>query len=231
MDVMSMDKVVLLKISELKFDNEIYPRNEVNWLTAYSYSQAMRAGESFPPIRVGLFKGQKYVVDGWHRVEAKRLLKEEYIEAIVKRYLDFKDMFVDAIKFNISHGRPLSVQEKVRLIHKLEEFKFEPVEISKIVKIPLDQIERFKMRVVYGPNGKPVYLKSIVAKSKVPEEVKAQVDQDKLSVRDAYALLSQLADLLESGALTFKEDDKLKELAVKVYSLLGEALQLTITAR
>jgi len=226
-----MDKTVMLKISELEFDSEIYPRNEVNWLTAYSYSQAMRAGDVFPPIRVGLFKGKKYVVDGWHRVEAKRLLKDEYVEAIVKRYDSLKDMFVDAVKFNITHGRPLSVQEKVRLIHKLEEFKLDLAEISRIVRIPIDKIESFKMRVVYGPNGKPVYLKSVVAKADVSEDVKVRVDQDKLSVRDAYGLLSQLAELLESGALVFGEDDKLKELAVKVYSLLGEALKLTVTAR
>jgi hypothetical protein len=226
-----MDKTVMLKISELEFDSEIYPRNEVNWLTAYSYSQAMRAGDVFPPIRVGLFKRKKYVVDGWHRVEAKRLLKDEYVEAIVKRYDSLKDMFVDAVKFNITHGRPLSVQEKVRLIHKLEEFKLDLAEISRIVRIPIDKIESFKMRVVYGPNGKPVYLKSVVAKADVSEDIKVRVDQDKLSVRDAYGLLSQLAELLESGALVFGEDDKLKELAVKVYSLLGEALKLTVTAR
>jgi len=222
---------VMLKISELQFDSEIYPRNEVNWLTAYSYSQAMRVGEAFPPIRVGLFKGKKYVVDGWHRVEAKRLLKDEYVDAVVKRYDSLKDMFVDAIKFNVTHGRPLSVQEKVRLIHKLEEFKLEVTEISRIVRIPVDKIEGFKARVVYGPNGKPVYLKSVVAKADVSEDVKVSVDQDKLSVRDAVGLLSQLAELLESGALVFVEDDRLKELAVKVYGLLGEALKLSVEAR
>lgn len=226
-----LEKVVLVKVSELVFDDELYPRNKVDWLTAYSYSQAMRAGEVFPPIRVGLFQGKKYVVDGWHRVEAKRLLGEEYVEAVVKRYSDFKEMFVDAIKYNISHGRPLSVQEKVRLIHKLEEFKLDLAEISRIVKIPIDKIESFKMRVVYGPNGKPVFLKSVVAKADVPEEVKVRVDQDKFNVRDAYGLLRQLAELLESGALVFGDDDRLKELAVKVYSLLGEALNLTVAAR
>ena len=129
-----LEKVVLVKVSELVFDSELYPRNKVSWLTAYSYSQAMRAGEVFPPIRVGLFQGKKYVVDGWHRVEAKRLLGEEYVEAVVKRYNDFKSMFVDAVKYNISHGRALSVQEKARIIHKLEEFQFTPAEISQIVK-------------------------------------------------------------------------------------------------
>jgi ParB-like chromosome segregation protein Spo0J len=226
-----LEKVVLVKVSELVFDSELYPRNKVSWLTAYSYSQAMRAGEVFPPIRVGLFQGKKYVVDGWHRVEAKRLLGEEYVEAVVKRYSAFKDMFVDAVKYNISHGRALSVQEKARIIHKLEELQFSPVEISQIVKVPVDKIEVFKIRVVYGPNGKPVVLKSVVAKVKVPEEVKVQVDQDKLSVRDAYSLLSQLAELLEAGAINFSEDDRLKELAVKIYRLLAEALELTVEAR
>ena len=116
------------------------------------------------------------------------------------------------------------------MIHKLEEFKFDVAEISRIVRVPLDKIETFKTRVVYGPNGKPVYLKSVVVKSRVAEEVKININQKKLSVRDAYTLLSQLAELLESGVLTFTEDDNLKELAVKVYSLLGDALKLTVTA-
>jgi len=221
----------LLKISELKFDEDIYPRVKRNWLTAYSYSQAMKVGDVFPPIHVGIFQGEKYVVDGWHRVEACKLLGIENVEALVKNYKSKREMFADAVRFNAKHGRPLSVQEKVRIIHKLEELKFTLKEISQIVKVPLDKIERFKVRVVRGVNGKPIYLKSIVAKAKATEKAKVAVDQTLLSVRDVYSLLEQLIELLESGALSFREDEKLRGLAVRVYGLLGEQLELKVTAR
>jgi len=65
-------RTAVLAISELKLDKRLYPRIKIGWLTAYQYAQAMRAGSVFPPIMVGEYQGEKYVVDGWHRVEAKK---------------------------------------------------------------------------------------------------------------------------------------------------------------
>jgi len=54
---MSRKKSQLLKIDELIFDEERYPRIKVGWLTAYQYAQAIRAGSIFPPILVGQLAG------------------------------------------------------------------------------------------------------------------------------------------------------------------------------
>lgn len=91
-------KEELVKIVDLVFDSELYPRMKVAWFTAYSYAQAMRSGKEFPPIIVGVLKGKRYVVDGWHRVEARKLLKEEYIQGMVQNYASEKLLFEDAVR-------------------------------------------------------------------------------------------------------------------------------------
>ena len=213
----------LLKIVDLVCEEKLYPRIKLGWLTAYQYSQAMKSGSEFPAIVVGSFEGKMYVVDGWHRIEAKKLLKEEYIQATVKTYESFKDMFIDAVKLNATHGRPLSVQEKVRIVELLKQYGIEKEQITEIVKIPFDKIERFSERAIVKPNGTVEYLKSVTAKSGVED-----AEQDSFNVRSVESLLVQLAELLKSDSFAFAE--KVQGLATEVYSLLGEKLKLKVEA-
>lgn len=215
----------VLKISELTFDSTLYPRIKVGWLTAYQYAQAMRAGSIFPPIIVGIFKGKKYVVDGFHRCEALKIIKEEYVQAQVKPFKTFQEMFIESVKLNSMHGRPLSVQEKVRIIDKLEEMKLNIEEICNIVKVPIDKIQLFKARTIIGPDGKPVYLKSVVARAEAEKTDALNIDMDGLSVRSTTNLLKQLIELLESEVYPIADED-VKELTINVYSLLGNILNL-----
>jgi len=220
-----MVKTQIVKIGDLIFDGNLYPRMKVGWLTAYQYAQAMKAGSVFPPILVGKYERKLYVVDGWHRVKAKEILGEEFIQATIKEYTSERDIFLDAIKANVAHGRPLSVQEKVRLINKLEEMNFTREQISEIVFVPADMVEKLRVRTIIGPNGKPIYLKSVVAKSMTDSTEASEVDMDKFSVRTVKDLLSQMIALLEAGIYPF-EDEGVKELTVKLYALLGERLKL-----
>lgn len=213
----------LLKIAGLVCDEKLYPRIKLGWLTAYQYSQAMKGGSEFPPVAVGSFEGKLYVVDGWHRIEAKKLLKEEYIQAIVKQYESLKDMFIDAVKLNATHGRPLSVQEKVRIVVELEKYGLERDEIGGIVKVPVDKLERFFERAVIRSDGSTEYLKSVTVRSDLE-----YANQDSFSVRNADALLIQLAELLRNKDFNFT--DKEQELATEVYNLLAGKLQVKAEA-
>lgn len=219
-------KSKILKISELVFDKELYPRMDIGWQTAYKYSQEMKAGSVFPPIIVGLFQGKLYVVDGWHRIRAKELLKEDHIQGTVKDYENYNDMFLDAIKLNISHGQPFSPQDKVRVIYKLENMNFELDAISKIVLIPMGKMEIFRSRTVIGPDGKPIFMKSIVAKAGADLKAIAEVNMESLSVRNISGLIEQLIELIRSGVFTL-EDENVKKLAIELYGLLQEKLELT----
>ncbi|MEM2351944.1 MAG: ParB N-terminal domain-containing protein [Thermoproteota archaeon] len=218
----------VVNIDELVLDDSVYPRFKTSWLTVYQYAMAMKAGSVFPPVVVGVFDGKMYLVDGWHRVEALKMLGERYVQAQIKEYRDVRGMFADAVRLNIAHGRPLSVHEKVRIIDKLEDLGFTPKEISEITRIPVDKIERFKIRVVRTVDGRKIYLKSIIEKALGGETVEKfnaapEVNQGVFNVRDVTTLLEQLAELLRSGLFPM-ENDRVRELAVEVYQLLAETL-------
>ena len=213
-------KKQVVKIADLQFDVDIYPRMKIGWLTAYQYAQAMKSGSEFPPVKIGLLDGKKFVVDGWHRIEAKKLLKEEFVEAEIKEYTDRKTIFADAVRFNAAHGRQLSVQEKVRIIARLEEMQFTPDEISALIKVPLEGITKLRVRTI-SVAGENVYQKSAVFKAGITENV----PQAGISARNLESLLYQLGVLLDSAEVVF-DTDSLKGLATKVYELLGEKLKL-----
>lgn len=190
----------------------------------------MKAGEIFPPIDVGRYDGKLYVIDGIHRIDAKKLLKEKYIDASIKKYENKDDMFVDAVKCNSKHGRQLSVQETARIIYKLgEEMKFELEQIKAIIGMPVESIERMKLKTIIGPNGKPVYVKGVAEKAAklagVSLEELASLDQSSFNVSTIIQLLNQMIALLEGGIYPVKNEEVVS-LTIRLYMLLQEKLSL-----
>ncbi|MEM3579580.1 MAG: ParB/RepB/Spo0J family partition protein [Candidatus Bathyarchaeia archaeon] len=219
-------KTQVLTIEDLSFNAEFYPRFKTSWLTVYQYAMAMKSGSVFPDVVVGVLNGKMYVVDGWHRIEALKLLGEKYVRAIVKTYNSEAELFADAVRLNAAHGRQLSVQEKARIIDKLKTYNFTLEQISEIIRVPVDKIERFTVKVVTLPNGTKIYMKSIVEQiTREKPEIAAEIKQELFNVRNIQTLLTQLKDVLESGVFPI-HDEKVKALAVEVYGLLGEILQL-----
>ncbi len=214
----------LIKIDEIELDADIYPRLQVGWLTAFQYAQAMRAGSVFPPILLGKFRRKLFLVDGWHRLQAMKMLHEEYIQATVKKYESKQKMFLDAVKLNIAHGRPISQQEKTRIIDKLLQYGMQLKEISPVVHVPLDKITLYTSRIITRSDGSKVYLKSVLARMETPP---TNVDQDSFNVRSLPHLLSQLLEVLRSDFRL--EDEAVKCLLIEIYELLGEKLELATT--
>jgi hypothetical protein len=62
------EETKIIELDKLVFEPTLYPRTKSDWLTAYKYSQAMAAGNVFPPILVGLLNNRYIVVDGVHRL-------------------------------------------------------------------------------------------------------------------------------------------------------------------
>ena len=190
----------------------------------------MKAGEIFPPIEVGRYDGKLYIIDGMHRVDAKKLLKEKYIDANIKKYENKDDMFIDAVKCNSKHGRQLSVQETARIIYKLgEEMKYGLEQIKDIIGMPVESIERMKLKTILGPNGKPIYIKGLSEKTAniagVPLEELASLDQSSFNVSTIIQLLNQMIALLEGGIYPVKNEEVV-DLTIRLYMLLQEKLNL-----
>jgi len=178
----------------------------------------------FPAIKVGIHKNKKYVLDGWHRIGAKKILKEEYVSSEIKQYTSKKEMFADAVRYNSVHGRQLSPQEKSRIINLLEDYKFTFKEISEIIKVPVDQLERFKAKTIMGPNGKTIYLKSPLEKIDASNLEKAGIDQKHFNVMSLGQLLKQLIELLDSGV--YPEDENTTALSTRLFGLLKTRFEL-----
>ena len=86
-----------VKLNEIVFDEELYPRSMYNWQTGYDYSQSMKVGAKFPDIILALYKGKKYLVDGKHRIEATKLLKKDSISAIVHTGWNRERIYKEAV--------------------------------------------------------------------------------------------------------------------------------------
>ena len=51
-------KKQLLKISQIRLNKDLYPRNGVNYVTTMRYANALSTGAVFPPITVNKKKGK-----------------------------------------------------------------------------------------------------------------------------------------------------------------------------
>lgn len=215
----------LLRIREIQMDPKIYPRTGIDWKTVYNYQLAMNAGSVFPPITVGnieKFKGI-YLIDGWHRWKATKQRGEEFIGAEVMRFGSKGEAFVEALRRNIGHGKPLSIYEKVRAIKKLEGLKFKREEISQIIKIPINNIKRLMLRKIALIRGAEVALKTIVESRGAEVGASIEEIQEKLHGISQVELLSDLLILLENDLLDL-DDPKVAELADKVHKALRRSL-------
>jgi hypothetical protein len=125
-----------MKLSELEFDKNIYPRNRFDNECIKKYIDAIRLGAKFPPIIVGIYKGRNLIVDGYHRFIAYQRLQKTHIDCIVKEFETEKDLYIEAIKNNIVHGKPFEQYEKENIILKLKKINLSPIEIANIVFIP-----------------------------------------------------------------------------------------------
>lgn len=204
--------VVEVEIEKVKFDEEIYPRIRYDWQTAWEYYRSMEAGEQFPPILLGKFKGELYLIDGFHRLKAYEKLGKTKIPAIIKGYKDKMSMFVDAVKCNIKHGRRLTVQERVAIAKRLLDNGLHLNEIQDILKMPTKDIRKLlNERVIAVKNvfGKEtvIVLKSIVAESKDLENVPAEVIdnvQTRFIGRNQKQLIDNLLYLVKYNLISEK---------------------------
>ncbi len=211
----------LMKIADLEMDMRYYPRMKTDWFQNYIYSQAMKAGAKFPPIAVARFGGKNKVVDGWHRVEARKILKEEYIEADILKLENEKNILLEAVKRNSAHGRQFSVQERTMLILRLQNMKIEKATIAELVGIPIKDWERvIGNKLSYTATGQEVVLKApleYLAGEKISQNI---IDaQEMISARSDFQILDTVIAMLENKMFDLKNAQVVERLQ-KISELL-----------
>jgi len=150
-----MAKQQLLKIEQVKIDEELYPRANVDFVTCARYLNALKSGEQFPPIIVAKLEEEYYLVDGAHRLQANKNNKETHIQTEVLEGLNRQEIFLEAVKRNITHGRQFSTYEVTSICITLDKWNMSQEEISEIVRIPATDIKPFvakRMMRITGTN-------------------------------------------------------------------------------
>lgn len=93
-------------------DFALYPRVSVDSQHVKSLRLAMQAGIVLPPIIV---ESKSFrIIDGFHRRRAAlaEYGKDATVSVAVKKYNNEKELVLDAIKYNSSHGRNLSAYDR-----------------------------------------------------------------------------------------------------------------------
>lgn len=216
-------KDAIVKINDLVLNEEMYPRMKQSWVTAYDYAESMKTGTKFPPIVVAKFNKKQYLIDGWHRVQGYKTNGVEYTEAELIKVKNMAEMFIEAVKRNMTHGRPFSFQEKVSIIDKLEKLKVDKGAISHIVGVTIEKMEKITSeRVTHTVTGETLILKSPV-KHLMDQPIK-NGDIETLSkitgVRSQVQLLDMVISMLKNNIFNLDNKDIMKKV---------EELQKTIS--
>lgn len=152
----------LEKISDLTFEWSLYPRNEVDHKAVVeNYAKALDAGAAFPTIKVGLYHGKKIIVDGVHRVNARKLRKIEFVDCSVLSFDNEAELFAEAVRLNSKHGKAFSKKEMKTNIAKLKKYKFDVKDIVLLTQVPANEFHRDMAPIteLTGPGGRKIYCK------------------------------------------------------------------------
>jgi len=218
-------KMKVLRIDEIEKDLEFYPRERTSWIVAYKYSEAMKTGQKFPPITVAEINGRFVLVDGWHRIEALKTLKQEHVQAEILNGLSPAEIFVEAVRRNTSHGQPLTTTEVTSVIIRLQDLKIPLKEISSIIHMPLEKIKPFvNKRVTHAITGQPVALKKpLYHLAGVSNKIKDEYQIDEISGISQTKILDEVIAFLENSWIEIKDDD-VREKLETIYLLIKDRL-------
>jgi ParB-like chromosome segregation protein Spo0J len=186
-----------IKIEQVIVDNELYPRNQMDWLTAYRYADAIQAGATFPPLVVGKKAHAFVLIDGRHRLDAYKRNDAKVVPCIVSRVPE-REFLLEAIRLNAVNGRPLSVQERVQSAARLKAGGYSPAQISKALFISLASLERLMVDRVLSPPRVKGGL-ALVRKAAVPTGARLGSDEEQkpLAAASVLAILQQATLVFE----------------------------------
>ena len=237
-----------VNINSLILDFDLYPRCKVDSQHAGYMLDSIEAGVELPPVIID--KKSKRVIDGFHRVTAWqrffKLNKEEIptINVILKSYTSEANMFLDAMKYNASHGRMLTQYDRAHCIIKAEALELSIDVTSGALSITVDKYGELRAehtgelhvsphlskkgnkttRKTAHHKTKLIPLKRTIKHLAGKELTVQQVEVNKkLSGMNQSFYVNQLIDLIESDLLD-RENTNLMARLEKLYDLLKETV-------
>jgi len=213
--------LVRLAIDVIQFDPTIYPRASIDWRTTYRYQRSMSMGDVFPAITVAEIKGVYVLVDGYHRFQASKNLDRTEIDAEVIQCNTLVDAYIESLKRNILHGRPLSIYERLLAAMRLKkDAKLSMTEISKLLRMPAADIKRLTEQRVERVEGE------LVVKKALFRNVSLTTPRDQITFSDSNQvhLLKQVIILVKNHYLNV-DNAEVSKLAVELKKLLNRFIR------
>lgn len=195
-------------ISALVFDYELYPRGGVDSHHVGEIEAAIRAGAAMPPLVID--KASKRVADGFHRAKAcARIYGEDHqIECVEKIYKSDAELFVDAMRYNASHGRALTQHDRAHCLLLAEKFAIDEATLANALNLTPERIGELRSTRIGAVCGQPIALKKTISHMAGRELTPPQAAaNEKLSGMNQLFYVNQLITLIESDLLDTSNEE------------------------
>lgn len=214
-----------LKAASLVLDFDFYPRYNVDSHNIRSLADALAAGAELPPVIID--KKSKRVVDGFHRVRAHLQVFGDDAEICVieKVYASDADMFLDAMKYNSSHGAKLDSCDRTHCLLIAERLSIPIDRVAGALHMPADKLSGLTVtRTARGTSGLVVPLKRTFRHMSGKKLTAKQVEANQRSSgMNQVFYVNQLIEMIEANLL--EQDDTLIDRLRHLHGLLDTVLQ------
>jgi len=213
-----------MKAAEVVLDFDLYPRNNVDTHNVRCIMEAMLAGVEMPPVIID--RKSKRCADGFHRVKAAlKIDANADITAIEKTYRTEADLFIDAMRYNASHGARLDPCDRTRCLLIAEKLSIPIDAVAGALHVQADRLGELRAtRTATTGGGLEIPLKRTISHMAGRRLTKQQAEvNSRSSGMNQTFYANQIIDLIESKLLNL-EDEKLMERLKRLHELLEELL-------
>lgn len=207
----------LERLSDLTLDLNLYPRDKVDVEVVHKYAKAQQAGAVFPPLKIGLLKGEKIIVDGTHRCGAYKENQVDFADCKELPFTSEAELFAEAVRLNADHGAAFNDADRKKSMRQLKKFKFKVQDIQKLLSVPAAEIVKESaapIATIRTPWGE----KKQIFKSETPKVPDAPGIADLIGFKNS---LQSCKHYLEQNNGLVDGDPLIRELVMQVREALG----------
>jgi ParB-like chromosome segregation protein Spo0J len=133
-----------IALADLRFDADIYPRQNVDEHHIKQMEHAMDGGIVLPHIIVD--RKSKRIVDGVHRYHAALRRKLKRITCVLKDYKNESDLFREAVILNSGVGLKLGVDDTLKVLQIAERLSLKELDLAAMLHTSISHLRVVKNR-------------------------------------------------------------------------------------
>ncbi|MEN3787406.1 hypothetical protein ABDZ30_14775 [Aeromonas veronii] len=185
-----------INIASITVDKKYQYRTEMSRVSISDYKALiLKSVKWHSPIHIGLFEGKRYLLDGFHRLEAYKKLNREEIPAgqwELKEYASEDEMAAYSLKTNLHHGLRNTAKDVHSVLDKLYDSGDTAFRHWGTLSLPIIREKVFDNKIT-GRKLRTAYME-------IKGEDGKTLHQKHSDLRDAYVRLS-----FDNGTSTVKD--------------------------